>query len=230
MFDLTGKTVIITGASGGLGNFVTRVFLRAGASVCGVSRSHADAGSIRFHSIAAQVNSTAVAEHAVDETRERFGRVDALIHLVGGWHGGERLEETSESTFDQMMDINLKSAFFMMAAAARLMREQRSGRLLAIASRAAVEPQLNAGAYSVSKAALVALVRSFAAELAGTGVTANCILPGTMDTPQNRAVMPDADPSKWAQPCEVAELLVHLASNAGSGINGAAIPIYGAER
>ena len=97
-----------------------------------------------------------------------------------------------------------------MAAGARAMRTQGSGRLLAIASKAAVEPQPQAGAYSVSKAAVVALMKAFAAETRDTGITANAVLPGTMDTPQNRAAMPGADPSKWVHPFQVAELLVYL--------------------
>jgi NAD(P)-dependent dehydrogenase (short-subunit alcohol dehydrogenase family) len=99
--------------------------------------------------------------------------------------------------------------------------------MLAIGSKAALEAQPSAGAYSVSKSALVALMRAFAAELRSTGVTANVLLPGTMDTPQNRAAMPGADPSRWVHPCQVAATLVFLASHAASSISGAVIPIFG---
>jgi NAD(P)-dependent dehydrogenase (short-subunit alcohol dehydrogenase family) len=231
MSDLAGKVALITGAKGGLGSFVTKAFLSAGASVAGVSRSIAgsDFDHPRFAAIPAELSSPETAETALDKTVSQFGRVDAVVHLMGGWTGGSRLEDTDEATFERMLDMNLRSAFFVMKAAARRMRAQRSGRLLAIGSTAALEPQKKGGAYSVSKSALVALIRAFASELRDAGVTANVLLPATMDTPQNRAAMPGADPSRWVPPSQVADLLVFLASDAASAISGAAIPIFGAE-
>jgi NAD(P)-dependent dehydrogenase (short-subunit alcohol dehydrogenase family) len=101
--------------------------------------------------------------------------------------------------------------------------------LLAIASKAAAEPVANSGAYSVSKAAVSSLMRAFALELRDTRITANSVLPSTMDTPQNRTAMPDADPARWVHPCQVASLLVYLASDAAASVSGAALPIYGAD-
>jgi NAD(P)-dependent dehydrogenase (short-subunit alcohol dehydrogenase family) len=231
MPDLAGKVAVITGAKGGLGSFVTGAFLEAGASVAGVSRSIAasDFDHPRFAAVPTELSSGEAAEAALDKAVSRFGRIDAVVHLMGGWAGGSRLEDTDDAAFEHMLDVNLRSAFFILRAAAQYMRAQGSGRLLAIASKAALEPQLQAGAYSVSKAALVALVRSFAAELRDSGVTANVLLPSTMDTPQNRAAMPGADPSRWVPPGEVASMLVFLASDAASAISGAAIPIFGAD-
>jgi NAD(P)-dependent dehydrogenase (short-subunit alcohol dehydrogenase family) len=231
MSDLGGKVALITGAKGGLGSFVTKAFLEAGASVAGVSRSigASDFNHPRFAAIPTELRSGEAAETALDETVSRFGRVDVVVHLMGGWAGGSRLEDTDEATFERMLDMNLRSTFFVIKAAARRMRAQRSGRLLAIGSKAAHEPQQKAGAYSVSKSALVALMRAFAYELRDSGVTANVLLPATMDTPQNRAAMPGADPSRWVRPSHVAQMLVFLASDAASAISGAAIPIFGAE-
>jgi NAD(P)-dependent dehydrogenase (short-subunit alcohol dehydrogenase family) len=231
MSDLGGKVALITGAKGGLGSFVTKAFLEAGASVVGVSRSIAasDFNHPRFAAIPAELSSGKAVETALDETVSRFGRVDVVVHLMGGWAGGSRLEDTDAATFDHMIDMNLRSTFFVMKAAARRMRAQRSGRLLAIGSTAALQPQPQAGAYSVSKSALVALMRAFAFELRDAGVTANILLPSTMDTPQNRAAMPGADSSRWVPPGQVAEMLAFLASDAASAISGAAIPIFGAE-
>jgi len=230
MASVAGKVALITGAKGGLGTFVTTAFLEAGASVAGVSRSIAasDFNHPRFAAIPAELSS-GDAEAVLDKAVARFGRVDAVVHLMGGWAGGSRLEDTDVAVFERMMDMNLRSAFFVMKAAAKLMREQGSGRLLAIASKAASEPQPQAGAYSVSKAALVSLMRAFASELRDAGVTSNVLLPGTLDTPTNRAAMPGADHSKWVAPGQVADLLVFLASDAASAISGAAIPIYGGE-
>ncbi len=229
MCDRAGKVALITGAKGALGSRVTRAFLEAGASVAGVSRSisGSDFDHPRFAAVPIELSSSGAAESALDQAVAQFGRVDALVHLVGGWAGGSRLEDTSEETFEAMLNVNLRSAFFMMRSAARRMRAQGSGRLLAIASKAAREPQPKAGAYSVSKSGLVALIQAFAAELRGTGVTANVLMPGTMDTPQNRAAMPGADPSRWVPPEQVARMLVYLASDAASAISGAAIPILG---
>jgi NAD(P)-dependent dehydrogenase (short-subunit alcohol dehydrogenase family) len=231
MSDLAGKVALITGAKGGLGSFVTKAFLDAGASVAGVSRSitGSDFDHPRFAAIPAELSSPEAAETSLDKTIAQFGRMDAVVHLMGGWTGGSRLEDTDDATFERMLDMNLPSAFFVMKASARRMRAQRSGRLLAIGSTAALEPQPKGGAYSVSKSALVALMRAFASELRDAGVTANVLLPATMDTPQNRAAMPGADPSRWVPPSQVADLLVFLASDAASAISGAAIPIFGAE-
>jgi NAD(P)-dependent dehydrogenase (short-subunit alcohol dehydrogenase family) len=107
------------------------------------------------------------------------------------------------------------------------MRNQGSGRILAIGSRAAVEPSARIGAYSASKAALVSLIRTVAIENRSSGISANVVLPGTMDTPANRAGDPQADFSQWVQPAQVAALLLHLASDAASQVSGAVIPIYG---
>jgi NAD(P)-dependent dehydrogenase (short-subunit alcohol dehydrogenase family) len=126
-----------------------------------------------------------------------------------------------------MLDLNYRAAFFMARAVLPPMRQQGGGRILAVASRQAVEPGALVGAYSASKAALVALVRTIALENKDRSISANTVLPATMDTPANRAAMPDADRSQWVQPSQVAALLVHLASDAAAQITGAAIPVYG---
>jgi NAD(P)-dependent dehydrogenase (short-subunit alcohol dehydrogenase family) len=231
MQDLTGKVAIITGAKGGLGSFVTKAFLDAGAAVAGVSRSISDADFAhpQFLGVAAELSSRAAAESVMETVRTRFGRVDVVVHLMGGFAGGTNVADTDDATFERMVDLNLRSTFHVLGAGARVMRDQGRGRLLAIASKSAVEASPGSGVYAASKAAVVSLVRTFAAELRDSGVTVNVVLPGTMDTPQNRAAMPQANPSQWVQPSEVALLLVHLASDASNGISGAAIPIYGAD-
>jgi NAD(P)-dependent dehydrogenase (short-subunit alcohol dehydrogenase family) len=159
----------------------------------------------------------------------RFPRVDALVHLMGGFAGGQSVADTEAAVFERMLDLNLRSALYVARAFLPAMRERGAGRILAVGSRTAVEPKPMLGAYTVSKAALVALIRTIALENRDRGITANLVLPGTMDTPANRAAMPDADPAKWVQPEQVAAMLVHLASDAASDVNGAVIPIYGGE-
>ena len=156
-------------------------------------------------------------------------RSDALIHVMGGFAGGTRVDETDDRTLDNMLDMNYRAAFFVARAVLPHMRKQNEGRILAVASRQAVEPQALVGAYSASKAALVSIVHTIALENREHRISANTVLPATMDTPANRAAMPSADYSRWVQPGSVAALLVHLASGAGAAVTGAAIGVYGGQ-
>ena len=128
-----------------------------------------------------------------------------------------------------MLDLNLKSVFHILRAAVPALRQTGDGRVIAIGSRAALEPGAGVGAYSASKAAMVSLIRTVALENKDAGLRANVILPGTMDAPANRRSIPNADFSKWVKPSSVASLITWLASDAGRDINGAAIPVYGSD-
>jgi NAD(P)-dependent dehydrogenase (short-subunit alcohol dehydrogenase family) len=229
MSALEGKVALITGAKGGLGSFTTQAFLEAGARVAGVSRS-IQAGDFphpRFTAMPAELGSGEAARALVELAVARFGKVDVLVQVVGGFAGGKSVAETDDATLEKMLDVNFRSAFFMMRALLPHMRQQGAGRILAIAGRLGVEPAAMAGAYSASKAAIVALVRVVALENKDRAIAANSILPGTMDTPANRKREPDGDYSQWVQPQQVAALLVHLAGDEGASITGAAIPVYG---
>ena len=166
------------------------------------------------------------ARNLADDVAAQFGRIDVLVHAVGGFAGGKSVADTDDTTLDKMLDLNYRSAFFVARAVLPHMRQQGGGRFLAVASRQAVDPGAMVGAYSASKAALVALVRTIALENADRCISVNTVLPGTMDTPANRAAAdPKADPLQWVQPTQVAALLLHLASDAGAQVTGAAIPI-----
>ena len=229
MNTLEGKIALITGAKGGLGRLVTEAFLAAGAKVVGVSRSiqASDFPHPGFAALPAELSRGEAARKVTDDIVARFGRIDVLVHVMGGFAGGKSVAETDDATLDKMLDLNYRSAFFVARAVLPHMREQGGGRILAVASRQAVEPGAMVGAYSASKAALVALIRTIALENKDCDVSANTVLPGTMDTPANRAADPKADRSQWVQPAQVAALLVHLASDAAAQVTGAAIPIYG---
>jgi NAD(P)-dependent dehydrogenase (short-subunit alcohol dehydrogenase family) len=153
--------------------------------------------------------------------------VDALLHLVGGFGGGRPVAETPHETWTRMLDLNLRSAQSIFRAVIPDMLKAGKGRIVAVGSRAALEPIANFAAYSVSKAALVALVKTVALEVKDSGVTANVILPSVIDTSANRAAMQSADATRWVTPQSIAELLVWLASDGARDVNGAAIPIYG---
>jgi NAD(P)-dependent dehydrogenase (short-subunit alcohol dehydrogenase family) len=226
---MTGKVVLVTGADGGLGRFVTQAFLDAGASVVGTSRKirQSDFDNPNFCAIPGEISSSEGASQLLSQLSARFGRLDVLAHTVGGFAGGQSVADTDEITFRQMFDLNVNATFFLLRSALPIMRKTTRGRIIAIGSRAALEPGANVGAYSASKAAMVSLIRTVAVENKDAGITANVILPGTMDTPVNRKAMPDADFSKWVSPASVASLMVWLAGDAGKDMNGAVIPVYG---
>jgi NAD(P)-dependent dehydrogenase (short-subunit alcohol dehydrogenase family) len=228
---MKGKVALVTGANGGLGSFVTRAFLDAGATVIGTSPriQQADFAGPNFSAFPATINSREDAQALVDGVVARFGRLDVVAHTVGGFAGGLSIAETDDATFQRMLDLNLNTVFHMLRAALPPLRRTGDGRIIAVGSRAALEPGANVGAYSASKAAMVSLIRTVALENKDAGLTANVVLPGTMDTPANRKAMPSADFSRWVKPERVASLIVWLAGDPGKDINGAAIPIYGSE-
>jgi len=229
---MQNKIVLVTGANGGLGRHVTQAFLDAGATVVGASPKiqQSEFSSADFAAIPGDVSTRGGAQELLDNVVARFGRIDVLAHTVGGFAGGQSIAETDDGTFQRMIDFNLNSVFHILRATIPVMRKNGNGRIVAIGSRAAVEPGAGVGAYSASKAAMVSLIRTAALENKDIGITANVILPGTMDTPANRAAMPKADFSKWVQPASVASLIIWLASDAGKDVNGAVIPVYGDEK
>ncbi len=224
MAELTGRVALITGASGGLGSAVVEAFAEAGAELATVQRSGGRAG---VFSIAADLTAPAEAARVVTAVRARFGRLDIVVHLVGGFEGGIPIGETDDGMWQRMFNLNVNSAFYLLRAALPAMLEAGHGRVLSVGSRTAVEPAATLSAYGASKAALVSLVRTAALEVRGRGVTANAVLPSVIDTPANRAASPAADASRWVAPSSIARLLRWLASDAAADVNGAVIPIYG---
>jgi len=217
-------SILITGAAGGLGSAVSRVFTEAGIKIVAVDKSWKESQS--YPTIAADLT-TADGTAAMVEQALAHGPIDGLVHLVGGFSGGKPIAETDDKTFDLMMNVNLRIAFNAIRATLKPMIDTRRGRIVAIGSRAAVEPSPNFAAYAISKAALVALVKNVAAEVKDLGITANVVLPSTIDTRANRAAMPKSDFSKWVTPESIAKLLLWLVSDAASDVSGAVIPIYG---
>ena len=226
---MKGKVVLVTGANGGLGTYVTQTFLDAGATVVGTSRKiqQSDFNNPSFTALPAEISTREGAQTLVDQVVARFGKLDVLAHTVGGFAGGQSITDTDDATFQRMFDLNLNCVFHILAAAVPALRKTGTGRVIAIGSRAALEPGAGVGAYSASKAAMVSLLRTVALENKDAGLTANVVLPGTMDTPANRKAIPNADVSKWVHPATVAELVVWLTGEAGKDVNGSVIPVYG---
>lgn len=228
---MKGKIALVTGANGGLGTYVTQALLDAGATVIGLARKieQSQFNHANFTALPAEISTASGAKAAVDSLVAQFGKLDIVAHTVGGFAGGQSIAETDDATFQRMFDVNLNSTFYLLRAAIPVMRKTGNGRIVAIGSRAALEPGAGVGAYSASKAAMVSLIRTIAQENKDAGITANAILPGTMDTPANRNSMPNSDFSKWVRPAAVASLIAWLVSDAGKDVNGAVIPVYGNE-
>ncbi len=221
---LQNKTVVITGGSGALGQVVVPVCVDAGARVIVVDRHSRATEAQGVRVMTADITNEADIRRLVEAILEEVGQIDVLINLVGGFELG-RVIETDLSLWQRMLTMNLTAAFLLSKAVLPHMLQQRTGRIVHVAARAAVEPFPGAAAYVVSKAGLAALIRVLALELAGSGVTVNGLLPTTIDTPANRRSMPDADPSKWVNPKSIADMVSFLVSNEASQTNGALIPL-----
>lgn len=226
MSALDGMVVIITGASGGLGPAVTRTFVRAGAKVAAVASKWPDPPE-GVVAVAADLSTEAGCAKVVSETTERLGPPSALLHLVGGFSGGDTVEQTPLESFDRMMAVNFRTALLMMRAVLPGMKERGDGRIAVIGSKAGVDTPKELAAYNVSKAAVLALVTTAAAECKSTGVTVNAVLPSTIATPAMIASAAPAEAAKWVQPESIAELLVWLCGPAGRDVTGALLPVYG---
>lgn len=223
------KTALVTGADGGLGIHVTRALLDAGFLVTGLAPKikQSDFDRPGFTALPARLDSLEAAKRSADSVITKFGKIDVLAHLVGGFAGGLSVAATDDAIFRRMFEMNVDNAFHILRAVLPHMRKAGNGRIIAIGSRAAESPGAGVGAYSASKAALVSLIRTVAVENKDSGITANVILPGTIDTPANRKAMPKADTSHWVQPGAIASLILWLASDAAKDVTGAAIPVYG---
>jgi NAD(P)-dependent dehydrogenase (short-subunit alcohol dehydrogenase family) len=229
---MKGKQVLLTGGTGGLGLGVTPAVLAQGADVTIPYRNPREVERIkgilspadfaRVHFIPANLEEEASVDHLVN----RMGRVDVLIHLVGGFSMG-KTHEYSFYNWKREFNLNLNTTFLACRYSLKSMWEHGYGRIVTVASRAAVEPAAQLAAYSASKAGVVALTKAIADETKGTNITANVILPSVIDTPKNRESMGPENAHKWVKPESLAQLICFLASEAAQDIRGAAIPIYG---
>ncbi len=221
---MQGRVALITGAKGGLGTSITQTFLNANFVVAGVSRKilPTDFQNPNFYAFPADITQPQATRELVGQITSQWGRIDVLVHVAGGFAAAP-VHETDDETWIRMRDLNLDAGFYVAREVIPAMRRQKSGRIIAIGSLAAVEPHAGLGAYMATKSALHSLYRTIALENQDAGITSNVILPGTMDTPANRAAMPGSDPAKWVQPSKVAELALMLANDSSGLINGALI-------
>ncbi len=235
--ELNDKVAVISGAGGNLGTAVVRRLHAEGIRLALIDRNEA-----ALQRLIAEVGlePASLVTGAVDLTQQpdvdafveraatTFGEIDILVNTAGGFVFSGPVHEMNAEDLDALFTTNAKTAFLLSAAAARQMIAHKTpGRIINIAARAGLTGAAGIAAYSASKAAVLRLTESMAAELRDNGITVNAVLPSTIDTPANRKAMPDADPSQWVTPDSLADVIAFLASNGARDISGAAIPVYG---
>jgi NAD(P)-dependent dehydrogenase (short-subunit alcohol dehydrogenase family) len=233
---LTGKIALVAGGTGGLGRAVSLGLLRDGADVVvtyekneewEALKSAAAAGSSKLEGRHIDVTDETAVQQLVEQIVAKHGRLDIMVNTVGAYAGGIQLWELETRVFDLMLALNLRSGYVLSRAAVKAMLQQRKGAIVNIAAKAALDHGAGAAAYAASKAAAVAMMDSLAADLKGSGIRVNSILPSIIDTEANRKAMPSADFSKWPKPEDIARVVLFLCSDDAKVIHGAAIPVYG---
>jgi NAD(P)-dependent dehydrogenase (short-subunit alcohol dehydrogenase family) len=231
--DYKNKTVLITGGTGALGHVVAERFIAAGANVASSYLFESELKRLsesfrnNVHVVRADVSDDEDVAVLFRQVGKKFGRVDILINIVGGFLPKTNVKETKTKDWDHMFSINLKSVFLCSREFLNQLNNATYGRIISMAAMPALKPSAGRGAYSVSKAGVVTLTQVLGDELKGTGITANAIAPSIIKTDANVASMPDEDSSKWVTPEELAETMLFLCSNEARSINGVCIPIFG---
>ncbi len=236
MFDFSDKVVVITGAAGNLGSAVARAFEAQGASLVLLDRKAGRLqelfpviSRLQKHLLIGGVDmaSKESVDEAISKVIAQHGHVDVLVNTVGGYRAGTPVHETPLETMEFLMDLNARTTFLSCQAAVPHMLKAGSGKIINIGARQGTKGLAKAGAYAMSKSAVLRLTESLSAELKREGINVNAVLPGTIDTPANREAMPDADLSRWVTPQAISEVILFLASDAASAVHGALIPVFG---
>src|SRR6202158_74761 len=224
---MDGKVVVVTGASGALGTVVAEAALARGARVAGVDHatSQIPATANRIELGGVDLSDAAQAKKAIDAVAAHFGRRDALINIAGGF-AFETAAEGDPKTWQRMYALNVLTALNASRSAIPHLTASPSARIVNVGAMGALQAGAGMGAYAASKAGVHRLTEALAAEWKGK-ITVNAVLPSTIDTPANRASMPNADFSNWVTPQELAEVILFLASDAASGVTGALLPVSG---
>ncbi|HVZ42226.1 MAG TPA: SDR family NAD(P)-dependent oxidoreductase [Ramlibacter sp.] len=233
MAPYTQLTTAITGACGNLGRAVAAAFAARGDKLALFDHGAEKLANLYGPDtdmrvcVACDLTDAAATQAAVRRAVERLGPIRVLCNIAGGFRMGEAVHETTDATWNFLMDLNVRTMLNTSRAVIPGMLAANAGAVVNVASSAALEGAARMGAYSASKAAVARLTESMSAELRDAGINVNCVLPSTLDTPQNRADMPKADPSRWVAPEDLANVIVFLASPAARAIHGACVPVNG---
>jgi NAD(P)-dependent dehydrogenase (short-subunit alcohol dehydrogenase family) len=229
-----GKTIVVTGAFGALGSAVAEAAAKEGASLAALDYAPAPPGGLADrlgpHALlqgGIDLVSSDAAREAMDTVKARFGRIDALFNIAGGFRWEKIAGGPNDDAWDRMFAMNLKTALNASRAALPHLLESGAGRIVNVGAQAATRAGEGMGPYAASKAAVHRLTESLAEELKLKGVTVNAVLPSTIDTALNRREMPDADFSRWVAPADLAAVMLFLASDAARAVTGALIPVSG---
>jgi NAD(P)-dependent dehydrogenase (short-subunit alcohol dehydrogenase family) len=212
--EFSQKTVMITGAAGNLGAAVSKAFAALGANVVPVD-------------LPTNLLDQAQVDAAVKDALRQFKRIDVLCNIAGGFRMGAPVHETSDKDWNFLLDLNARTVLHTARAVVPHMIAAGGGKIVNVGAYAAQKGAAQMGAYIASKSAVIRLTETMAAELREKNINVNCVLPTIIDTPQNRAAMPDADPARWVAPADLARVIVFLSSDAARAIHGAALPVTG---
>jgi NAD(P)-dependent dehydrogenase (short-subunit alcohol dehydrogenase family) len=220
--EFDGRVVAITGAAGALGRAVADEFAHQGATltlidIVEISGPH--------FTVVGDLADPKAARDVVAKILAKFGHIDVVANIAGGFAMGETVAETTDKTWNFMFDLNVMTMLNMVRATVPMMLAQKRGKIVNIGARAGLRGVGRMGAYCASKAVVIRLTESLADELKGHGINVNCVLPSIIDTARNRQDMPDADYSKWVNPADLARAIAFLASDAANAIHGAAVPV-----
>jgi len=224
-----GQVCLITGAAGNLGRAVAGAFATAGASLVlmdhqkdHLQSAYGNEGEGKRFALADLRDAQSVARALPAEIR-----IDILCNIAGGFRMGQPVHETPDEIWDLMLGLNAKSVINCARAVVPGMLARGQGKIVNVAAFAGLSGKANMGAYIASKSAVIRLTESMSAELRDKGINVNCVLPSIIDTPQNRADMPRAEPRRWVAPEALADVILFLSSDAARAIHGAAIPVTG---
>lgn len=238
MMNMLGeRVVLVTGATGGLGRVVVKRFLAEGAKVAAVYRSEEKlkglkeyvGGSPALSGFKADVTDAGSITSLIKAVAKEHARIDVLLNIAGGYTGGKPLNEAEEADLDRMVALNTKSAYLCSRAVLPRMIARNYGRIVSVSAKNATPRGRRAGniAYAISKGGIITLTEALAEEVSKLEITVNCVMPGTIDTADNREKMPKADTSKWVNPEDIASVILFLSSDASKAVSGASIPVFG---
>ncbi len=226
------RTVVVTGAAGNLGRSVAEAFAAEGANLALLDLRMAELeeiwdgrDNVGFHEV--DLLDAGAAESAMAEVDARFGSLDVLCNIAGGFHMGEPVHELTDDAWRRLLDLNVTTLLNAVRGAVPRMLAGGGGRIVNVGANAARSGVAQMGAYTAAKSTVIRFTEAMAGELRTQGINVNCVLPSIIDTPENRDAMPGADPAKWVAPQDLAKVILFLASDDAGAIHGAALPVVG---